>query len=401
MVGDAPGDAGGSAARCGGIDLLADTFSASMPGQQWYTYAHGGVTAAQTGGEVVITLPATTGAASNYGGFQSVLYYDVRGQRVKAEVPQTVSTATTADTDIQLVSPQDDTVSITEQGGNLMATQYIGGTTAVLGTTPYDPVAQRWWAFREAAGTLSFETSADGIAFTAFHSMPAPAFVSQSVFILEAGSFESVMNAGAGHFDNLNGGVATGSFCPASTLRDDFSTGTIGDQWASSYTSGGCTYAESGGNFNVALGTGAGQDCSLRSATAFDLTNDAVFTEVVASPGVTQTYMALRASVLSGEDVEIVVAGTLLQCAQIIGGNYTTSCSIPYDPVAHHFLRLRGAAGMLAWETSPDGTTWTTRAQATPPIPLDAVQLSLAAGTNGAPAAATSAAFGTFDVLPP
>src|SRR6185312_1622148 len=89
---DAPGDSGGSAARCGGMTLLADTFAANTPAQQWYTYAHGGITTLQTGGEAVITLPATTLASSNYGGFQSVLRFDLRGQRVAVEVPQTTST---------------------------------------------------------------------------------------------------------------------------------------------------------------------------------------------------------------------------------------------------------------------------------------------------------------------
>ena len=349
----------------------------------------------------MITLPATTMPASNYGGLQSVLRYDLRGQRAKVEVPQTVSTATTAETDIQLVSPADDTVSLSEISGNLSAAQYIAGTGSSLHMAPYDPVAERWWAFREDAGTLLFETSPDGVTYTTFYSMPAPAFVADSAFILESGSFESVTNGGAGHFDNVNGGVATGSFCPASTLRDDFSSGTLGDQWAGSYTSGGCTYAESGGQLAFALGTSGGEECSVRSGTAFDLTNDAIFTEVVTTPGIAQTYMVLRASVLGSEDVEIVVAGTLLECGQIIANNYTTSCSIPFDPVAHHFLRLRGSDGMLAYETSPDGMTWTTRAQIARPIALDAVQLSLAAGTNGAPAAASTAAFGTFDVLPP
>jgi hypothetical protein len=35
---------------------------------------------------------------------------------------------------------------------------------------------------------------------------------------------------------------------------------------------------------------------------------------------------------------------------------------VTYDPVAHGWLRLRESAGTFYWETSPDGTSWTTRA---------------------------------------
>ncbi|WAZ20170.1 hypothetical protein STRCI_001269 [Streptomyces cinnabarinus] len=34
---------------------------------------------------------------------------------------------------------------------------------------------------------------------------------------------------------------------------------------------------------------------------------------------------------------------------------------LTYDPVAHAWLRLREASGLLLWETSPDGGTWTAR----------------------------------------
>lgn len=355
----------------------------------------------QTGGEVVIALPATTLASSQYGGFQSVLHFDVHGARVAVEVPQTVATTTNAETDIQLVSVEDDTVSITEEAGELQAAKYVGGMTTVLGMTPYDAATQQWWALREDAGTLYFETSPDGVTYTAFQSMPTPSFASLVAFIVEAGSYQTEMNAGAAHFDNVNHGTRSGQFCPAGTLRDDFNSGTVGDEWGASYISGNCSYGESSGHVTFSLTAAAAEECVLRSATAFDLSNDAVFTEVVSATGLAQTYTILRAAIPSGDAVEVAINGTSLQCGELIGGTYMTTCSLPYDAVAHRFLRLRGSDGMLAWETSPDGTTWTTRGTAVPPIPLDAVWLSVGAGTTGVPAAATTAVFGTFDVLPP
>ncbi|MBV8761674.1 MAG: hypothetical protein JO257_30550, partial [Deltaproteobacteria bacterium] len=398
---DAASDGAIGSAQCGGIDLLADTFTANVPSPQWYSYKNGGITTVQMGGQLVITLPATTIASAAYGGFGSVFRYDVRGQRIAVEVPQTASTATTAQTDIQLVSVKGDILSIIEESGQLTASQYINGTGTNLTMIPYNVGADRWWAFREDAGTLAFETSPDGVTFTLFSSIPTPAFASLVSFALETGTFETVMNGGAGHFDNVNGGTPSGKFCPASTLRDDFNSGVIDDRWAGQFTSGTCTYGESNGHVTIALDTAGGEECALRSATGFDLTNDAVFTEVVSAPGLAQTYTVLRASQQNGDNVELSIAGTTLDCAQIINSSYSTSCSIPYDAVAHRFLRLRGSAGMIAWETSPDGMTWTTRAQVASPIALDAVFLTIAAGTNGAPAMASQAVFGTFDVLPP
>jgi len=44
---------------------------------------------------------------------------------------------------------------------------------------------------------------------------------------------------------------------------------------------------------------------------------------------------------------------------------------VPYDPIAHAWLRLRESNGTTYWDTSPDGATWTTRKTAPTPSWVD------------------------------
>jgi hypothetical protein len=398
---DAGGDAGNST-PCGTTLVLADTFSGSTPDPQWYPFSHGGVTPSQSGGELVITLPATTAGGSNYGGYDSARRFDLRGSRTFVEVNQTVSTAGNAQTDFQVDGPKGEALSVSEEAGMLFATVSNGSSTSTLGSMPYDAVAQRWWQLRESQGTVYFETSPDGVTFTAFAMTPTPAFAPFVDVLLDAGTYQAETSTGVARFANLNGGTPSASWCKASTLRDDFSAAALGDQWDGSFTMGGCTLGEAAGAAQVALVAGSAQECSIVSASGYDLTGAAMFTSLATAPSANgQVYSYLRATAQSGDNVEVTLIGNMLACGQNIATAFSTTCSLPYDPVAHKFWQLAESGGMLSFQISPDGTTWTTLHAQAPPFSLVGVELSIGAGTNAAVAAPGTAEFSTFDQLPP
>ncbi|NUS83649.1 MAG: hypothetical protein HOY75_13115 [Streptomyces sp.] len=64
---------------------------------------------------------------------------------------------------------------------------------------------------------------------------------------------------------------------------------------------------------------------------------------------------------------EVDVTTNLLTMAVHVGFVDESPGTLPYDPVAHAWLRVREAAGLLNWETSPDGRTWTTQHTETSP----------------------------------
>jgi hypothetical protein len=409
-AGDAPGDTGsipdgdaGVAAACGTTLVLADSFTGSTPNPQWFPYANGATAIAQSGGQFVITLPATSGSAGAYAGYDSARRYDLRGSRVYVEVPQVVSTATHAQTNLQIDTPNGDGLEITEEAGTLYAHVNVGASTSTINSMTYSPTAHLWWQIREAQGTVYFETSSDGMSFAQFATTPTPAYAQYVDIAIEAGTYQVETSPGGSKFANLNGGTPSASWCKASTLQDDFSSGTLGPQWAASFAMGGCSYAESGGDVTVTLVSGGTEECAVVSAAGYDLTGSEIFTSLDAMPAANgQIYTDLRAATANGDNVEMTVVGNMLTAAQNIGASYNALSATPYSPTSHKFWRLRESGGTLYWEAGPDGISWPTRMHSGPsPISLVGVDISIGAGTNASVASPGMASFGTFGQLPP
>jgi len=398
--GDAASDAM-VAAACGTASLIADTFDTGTISPQWYFYANGGISTTQTGGELVVALPATTSATTNYGGYNSAWHYDVRGSRMYIEVLETTSAATNAQTDIQFVSIAGEALEIGVEAGRFYALTFDGTNQTVLAMIPYVPAQHRWWQLRESAGTVYFEYSADGTTYTQLAMTPTPAWAPITDLVIEAGSFQTENNPGQARFDNLNGGTTSGTWCPASTQRDDFSSGVIGDRWGNSFANG-CTYSESGGVVQFALTSAGIEDCALVSATGLDLTGDAMFTALTGAPAADpNVYTFLRASTQAGDNVEVALIGSTLVCAQNLASTYSMLQSVAYSAAAHKFWRLTESAGAFACQTSPDGATWTNLYQGTDPIAFTAVNLAIGTGTSATVTGPGDALFSTVNQLPP
>jgi hypothetical protein len=118
------------------------------------------------------------------------------------------------------------------------------------------------------------------------------------------------------------------------------------------------------------------------SISAFDLTFSHVQVELALPLRAGEA--SLRVTRDNGANqLGIVVANGRLGFMQILGSVYTSLDTVPYDPVAHRWLRLRERQGTMFWEVSADGCDWTTVFSKAAPFDLTAIFVELNAGAFG------------------
>ncbi|MPY47146.1 hypothetical protein [Streptomyces acidicola] len=145
-----------------------------------------------------------------------------------------------------------------------------------------------------------------------------------------------------------------------SSLADNFNDGVIGPNWGNSY--GGVT--ETGGKARVPCGTGF---AGYQTAYSWTLAGASFFVKVVTVPtagAATECYCGVLVnSGIDGTRIGFTInaVANLLRCKNDTGYFDPDVVEIPYDPVAHAFLRLREDGTNVYWDTSPDGSTWTNR----------------------------------------
>ncbi|MEU9444652.1 hypothetical protein AB0D42_27975 [Streptomyces sp. NPDC048304] len=144
-----------------------------------------------------------------------------------------------------------------------------------------------------------------------------------------------------------------------STLVDNFNDGAIGPDWGNSY---GGAY-ESGGLAHVPCTTGF---AGLQTAYSWTLAGASLFVKVVSVPsgvGATEAYCGVLVnSGIDGTRIGFTIKlGTTLRMQSDVGYFDAAAVEITYDPVNHAFLRLREDGTNVYWDTSPDGSAWTTQ----------------------------------------
>ncbi|MFZ3592315.1 hypothetical protein [Streptomyces sp. BH104] len=153
-----------------------------------------------------------------------------------------------------------------------------------------------------------------------------------------------------------------------STLVDTFNDNVIGPDWGNAY--GGVT--ETGGQARVPCTTGY---AGYQTAYSWTLAGGGFYVAVLTAPvvsGATEAYASVFVNapgiaVVGGPQYGFrigfiinVVTGQLSCTSE--GGYYEpTPTLVTYSATTHKFLRLTEAAGTVSWDTSPDGTTWTSR----------------------------------------
>jgi hypothetical protein len=78
------------------------------------------------------------------------------------------------------------------------------GTFTSLGAVPYNPTAHKVLLIREDAGTMTYETSPDGVTYTVIAQAPTPFDLSAITIVLESGTFGSAPSPGSAVYDDFN-----------------------------------------------------------------------------------------------------------------------------------------------------------------------------------------------------
>lgn len=150
------------------------------------------------------------------------------------------------------------------------------------------------------------------------------------------------------------------------TLTDDFDTPTVDTvKWPNNYNTGpgGALPDQPSGQARVPCDTGF---AAYASAEIYRLQGSEARVQLIPPPG--PDHMEAYAQLLVLSDVagtqivfEVDAATNLLLMAVHEGYVDENAFTLPYDPAAHAWLRIRESASILYWDTSPDGRAWTTR----------------------------------------
>lgn len=197
-------------------------------------------------------------------------------------------------------------------------------------------------------------------------------------------------------------GPSSGVPCPVGSISDDFDDGVRGSIWGRSYSNGGATMEETGGELVITPSDGETGIASYMTGDTYDMRDDAMSVRLTAAPnpsGSTEASFMIQSSTLPDYVGMSVTEGQLVFSGDIDGVWHSFS-SLAYDPSDHAYMRLRESGGTLYSETSPDGITWTGRGEIPDPFLLDAVFIEIKGGNWEPVSDPGTARFDDFNILP-
>lgn len=185
-----------TAAACGTTLRLRDDFIVTTNDPQWWVGMTGpGLTISQGSGALTVSFAASV-PASSAAEYAQAVAGDMRGGCLTVQTVAIPNPATLAYTYMTLASGASG-VGYEVLSGQLYAIYYSMETVAInVRQVAFDPVAHRHLRFRERAGTYTWETSSDGIAFTTFATSTLPLSPASVTIHLGAASGNATLNNG-------------------------------------------------------------------------------------------------------------------------------------------------------------------------------------------------------------
>lgn len=149
------------------------------------------------------------------------------------------------------------------------------------------------------------------------------------------------------------------------------------------------------------VGGNASQYSGYYTNDLYDLTDSYIHIEVVQTFHMADGAFIFFMAADVGNHIFFALSHGTLRCMQTMAGTQSTLATVPYDALAHRWLRLREGGGTTYWETSPDCRAWNVIFSEPNPFALTSVNLTFFAGTdNPDPADAPGmAAFDNFNVV--
>ncbi|MFD8254678.1 hypothetical protein, partial [Streptomyces werraensis] len=388
-------------------------------------------------GSVVHLRPDSAGDAA---GWTTTVGGTANWQRVSEVTPNdattynsTTATGTTAVDDFNLASAASaginsgDTIKLVQVGGRIGSTAttaaslvyrikgQAGGTVTESASVS---VAVNGWATHKAAAPFPYQLTSytnpqTGAAWTAASLDTAQigyrANVSQTTArrvstLWALVEFQPVTTTALGVASETTAAQPVTGLAgvPIGALSDGFDDGVVDPvKWPDSYLAGG--YGEVGGRARVACTTDYN---AFASDTAYRLRESSAHVRMwppAAGGAAAEAWAQLLIQTLTlGTDVifEVSAVSGSLVMASRVGYADPGLVSIPYDPVAHAWLRIRETGGQLLWDTSPDGVTWTNRRTTASPawVGDTTLQVQLIAHRDGG--VADYAEFDSFNIVP-
>jgi hypothetical protein len=383
-AGDA-GDAGLPA--CNQATRLHDEFAGTTLDQAglWAgSYTNGATMLAVAGGDAVITLEPN--AADIYAAIRSTRGYDLRGERFIGEISQLAPSLSI--TGLQIDYASNVYASVSHYNGDLRAAYRVaGGPHTDAGMTPYIASQQRYFALSEQNGTLYYETSTDGVAFTAFAQIPDPFDVALVRLSAYGGTDTSLTAPGAARFARLGPpGGPVGAPCPASRIVDDFGAAVLDHAWLITNADACCTVAVSTGALTMTTNGSPGIG-AVRGFAGMDLRDDAFQVELTQGPTSASVLASLRAQVDSQNYLELRV--TLAETIVRVVINGTPMIMNEARDPQEVFLEIAESAGTIRFQVSKDASTWRDLFSTGAPFAVDDVMPILRIDTTFATAADT------------
>ena len=390
VVPDAGSD-GGAVAACGALSLLHDDFDDGVVAPGWFAWNEPGTSVSEAGGQMTIHVDASTGS---YAGSVSRRAFDLAGSSMAVTVVQAGGEHTILE--VRGPAEADPRAQIVAAASGMLEAVVLNTPAQLRTQIPYDPIAQRHWRLREDAGTLYWETSPDGTAWTSFHDEPVPFATEHVLGSLAAGG--NLPTAGDAIFDDVNLPAAAGAYCSTSRLVDAFGDAAIGPVWEP-FADPQCQILETGGVLELQYPAAGGSAyCRLDSRHLYDLRGSSIAIEAVSMPSATDFESFFQVLSEDGRDqVFMSISLDVLYMTVKRNGATVAETSTVFDPVAHRFWRIREASGTLHWETAPDGATWTERASTATVIDVSAMIVQIAAGHWSATSAAQTVRFDRFN----
>lgn len=346
---------------------LTDTFD-DMDTGKWIGYTGGAVRVLTPGGAIPGSVLYLYSSDAYYS-LSSAEFYDMTDDQVAVQIVKNAEHGT--GTFISELTVMEDgnpsncvTLSWDGDGGYMYFIERVGGVEDETATA-YNPLRHKWLRLREASGTVYWETSIDGILWTERRSKTTTLDLSSVSVKMGTGSWESEAGPSYIFLDNfnLNTGNDFGPDPPFKTeeLVDDFTTADE-SKWYG-FIPG---FEVNDGFLEI---DPSPEYEYLVSVERWDLTDSYMLFQLVQNAnkgegnwdGSGSITTELGAMVSSGNFIKLIIgggpAGQVIMRERV--GGVDDDRFFVYNPDRHKWFRIREAGGVIYWETTANGVSWT------------------------------------------
>jgi hypothetical protein len=185
------------------LETLTADFTTGVPATLTPVNGAAGVAGAATAGRYTITV--TTGA-TGYAQLLSAATYDLTGSHAYIEVPDAGDQAASGLEcyPLSIEADASNKLFMVISGGFIGCYQTVAGAQTGLAFPAYNPAVHRWFRIREQAGTVYWEASATGSAWSTLTSTATPIPVSAVTLVVNGGSYAALGATKTMSVDNLN-----------------------------------------------------------------------------------------------------------------------------------------------------------------------------------------------------